>query len=141
MKQLIATLAAVAVLSVPALAIADPCPPENGPVSTVGNSVREASRWSATVRDSNGRIDYRASSSAAFSAVGSEWHALTHLDKMKASEDLITGVPILGPILFIATYPPMIVSDALDIVVSPVMIAKHILVGTLQGAAGLFQSK
>lgn len=140
MKRLIALAVIVSILSVPALATAQ-CPPDGGPVSTVGNSVNEASRWTTTVRDANGRIDYRASSRAAFAAGRYEWHALTHLDKMKASEDLITGVPILGPILFIATYPPMIVSDALDIVVSPVMLAKHILVGTLQGAAGLFQSK
>lgn len=129
----------VAMLSVPVLANAQ-CPPESTPVSTVGATVREANRFgSTTVRNGSGGIDYRASSRAAFAAAGSEWHALTHLDKMKASEDLITGIPILGPILFIATYPPMIVSDALDVVVSPVMMAKHVLVGVIQGAGGLVQ--
>jgi hypothetical protein len=129
----------VSLLSAPALALAQ-CPPDGSPVSTVGAAVTEASRFgTTTVRNASGRIDHRASSASAFSAAGDEWHSLTHLDKMKASEDLITGVPILGPILFIATYPPMIVSDALDVVVSPVMLVKHIFMGVVHGAAGLGQ--
>jgi len=129
----------VSLVSAPVLATAQ-CPPDGSPVSTVGNAVEEASRFgSTTVRNANGRIDHRASSTTAFSAAGDEWHSLTHLDHMKASEDLITGIPILGPILFIATYPPMIVADALDIVVSPVMLVKHIFMGVVHGAAGLGQ--
>lgn len=128
----------VSLLSAPALALAQ-CPPEGTPVSTVGAAVTEASRFGSTTVRTNGRIDHRASSSNAFSAAGDEWHSLTHLDKMKASEDLITGVPVLGPILFIATYPPMIIADALDIVVSPVMLVKHIFMGVVHGAAGLVQ--
>lgn len=131
----------VSLVSAPVLAIAQ-CPPDGSPVGTVGTAVRDASRFdSTTVRNANGRIDHRASSVTAFSAVGDEWHSLTSLDKMKASEDLITGIPILGPILFIATYPPMIVADALDIVVSPVMLVKHIFMGVLHGAAGIGQPR
>lgn len=124
----------------PVLALAQ-CPPDGSPVSTVGNAVEEVSRFTTTVRNANGRIDHRASSAKAFSAVGDEWHSLTHLDKMKASEDLITGIPILGPVLFIATYPAMIIADGLDLAVAPIMIVKHLFMGIVHGAAGIAQPR
>src|SRR5688572_11514405 len=83
--------------------LADDCPPDGSSLSSVGTAVRDASRFgSTTVRDASGRIDHRASSAAAFAGAGDEWHSLTSLDKMKSSEDLITDVPVLGPILFVA---------------------------------------
>lgn len=118
------------------------CPPDaTGAVVPVAEAVTGWARYDAQTVRVDGVVDHRASARANGAAFKEEWHAFTSMDKFENATELITAIPVLGAILFVAAGPVAIVADAIDLVAAPSMMVKHGTDAAAHWTLGLFQRR